>query len=149
MLSKCFLIFLFILNQFWRRLGTSEFNTSICLSWNTGLWSVEITRCVLNSESTQLLLLWCGIGIGIIVVWEREMVCIFTILFVYFRYLKRTLLNVNYCQFSEIFFPESTLCFSRLRLRIHTGEKNWHKTDNLKWPIIINESAPLPLIFQW
>ena len=34
---------------------------------------------ILNSESGQLSVLGCGKGIGKIMVWEKEMLCIFTI----------------------------------------------------------------------
>ncbi len=33
-----------------------------------------LQRCILNSESVQLSVFWCGMGIGMIMVWENEMV---------------------------------------------------------------------------
>ena len=58
-----------------------------------------LIRYFLNSESTQHSLFQCGMGIGIIVVWEKEIPLLCLFLYrtkiakvAYFRYLKRTLL---------------------------------------------------------
>ncbi len=53
----------------------SNASLSVCVSVYLGLLE---TRCVLNSESIQLSLFQCGMGKGLIVVWEKETISFWT-----------------------------------------------------------------------